>query len=144
MPKTVRLIINMVFTFVLFLLLLGKLVNTLSHWEELVENRELYEKLPSGWTLFFVFGVYPAILFTGVSLWLRGVLPIVLSALGLAGGFVLYCFETLFAALYEAYEVDTYMGFDPFISMFTYMVAFFALAVTIAEFILAKKKKKSY
>lgn len=142
MPKTIRLVINMVFTFMLFLLLLGKLVNTLSHWTELVDNWELDERLPTVWTLFIVFGVYLAILFTGVSLWLRGgVLPIVLSALGLVGGFGLYCFELIFAALYEAFEIDTYMGFDPYISMFTYMVAFFTLAVTIAELILAKKKK---
>lgn len=141
MPKTIRLAINMVFTCVLFLLLLGKLVNTLSHWTELVENWGLNDQPPTGWTLFFVFGIYPAILLTGLSLWLRGVLPIVFSALGLIGSVVLYFFESIFAALYKRFEVDTYMGFDPYISMFTYLVAFFTLAITIADFILARKKK---
>ena len=141
MPKTIRLVINMVFTFVLFLLLIGKLVNTLSHWTGLVEGWGLNEQPPTGWTLFFVFGIYPAILLTGLSLWLRGVLPIVFSALGFVGSVVLYFFESIFAAFYKVFEVDTYMGFDPYISMFTYLVAFFALAVTIAEFILSKKKK---
>lgn len=131
----------MVFTLVLFLLLLGKLVNTISHWTELAEGWELNERPLTGWTLFFIFGIYPAILLTGLSLWLRGVVPIVFSALGLVGAVVLYFFEMIFAALYEAFEVDTYMGFDPYISMFTYLIAFFTLAVTIADFILAKKKK---
>lgn len=141
MPKTIRLVINMVFTFVLFLLLIGKLVNTLSHWTELVEGWGLNDQTPTGWTLFFVFGIYPAILLTGLSLWLRGVPSIVFSALGLVGSVALYFFESIFAALYKAFEVNKYMGFDPYISMFTYMTAFFTLAVTIADFILAKKKK---
>lgn len=141
MPRNIRLAINMFFTLVLFLLLLGKLVNTISHWTELVEGWELDERPPAGWTLFFVFGVYPSILLTGLSLWLRGVISIVFSALGFVASSVLYFFETIFAALYKAFEVHKYMGFDPYISMFTSMVGFFALAITIAEFILAKKKK---
>lgn len=141
MPKTIRLAINMFFSLVLFFLLLGKLVNTLSHWTQLVESWGLDDQPPTGWTLFFVFGIYPAILLTGLSLWLRGVLPIVFSALGLVGSAVLYLFESIFAALYKAFEVDKYMGFDPYISMFTNLVAFFTVAITIAEFILAKKKK---
>lgn len=83
-----------------------------------------------------------AILLTA-AVWLRGVLSIVFSALDGAIAFVLCLFEMLFVTAYEVLEVDIYMGFDPLISAWTYIIAFFVLAISIAEMVI-RKKKSSY
>jgi len=145
MPKQIRLIINLVFSCGLFLLLLSKAANTISRFGEISELWQLgnpkYDEGAQIRAVFFVFGIYPAILLTAVSVWTRGVLPIVLSALGTAVSFVLYCFEIFFTSLYKAFEIDMYMGFDPLISAWVFIIAFFTLAISIAELIIAKKKR---
>lgn len=153
MPKNIRIIINLVFTLILFILLLSKASSTFSDFNGLTERwgfdepRSLWQSTPEkeSWlrVAFFVFGVYPAILLTAAAVWLRGVPPIVLSALGGVMAFVLYIFELLFITVYEVFEVDIYMGFDPLISAWTYIIAFFVLAISIAELVI-NKKKKSY
>lgn len=151
MPKTIRIIINLVFSLILFILLISKTANTFSDFNGLAqrwafdEPRELFQSTPEkeSWlrVIFFVFGVYPAILLTAAAVWLRGVPPIVLSALGGVMAFVLYLFEMLFVTVYEVLEVDIYMGFDPLISAWTYIIAFFVLAISIAELVIGKKKR---
>lgn len=153
MPKNIRIIINLVFTLILFILLLSKASSTFSDFNGLAERwgfdepRSLWQSTPEkeSWlrVAFFVFGVYPAILLTAAAVWLRGVPPIVLSALGGVMAFVLYIFELLFITVYEVFEVYIYMGFDPLISAWTYIIAFFVLAISIAELVI-NKKKKSY
>lgn len=141
MPKTLKLILNMFFSLILFLALAIKLANTLSYWRELAEFWKLGEGVPTIWTLFFVFGAYLNILLAAVSVWTRGVLPIVLSAVGGVGAFILYCIELFFVSLYKEFEVDKYIGFDPLISVATYIVAFFVLAVAIADLIIEKNNR---
>lgn len=153
MPKTIRIIINLVFSLILFILLLSKAANTFPNFGALAERwafnepRDFWQSAPEreSWlrVAFFLFGVYPAILLTAAAVWLRGVLPIVFSALGGAMAFVLYLFEMVFVTVYEVFDVDMYMGFDPLISAWTYIIAFFVLAISIAEIII-RKKKSSY
>ncbi|MCM1165359.1 MAG: hypothetical protein NC299_03510 [Lachnospiraceae bacterium] len=144
MPKQIRLIINMVFSLGLFFLLLAKAAKTIPNIEELAELWELDEPIKdvtsvTAW--FFVFGVYAAIALTAAAVWTRGVPPIVLSAIGTVGSFALYCFELLLAGLYELFEVDKYIGGDPLVSAMVFVIACFTLAISIAELVIAKKKK---
>ncbi len=145
MPRQIRLIINLVFSCGLFLLLLSKAANTFSRFGEISELWQFGDlKYGEGTQIravFFVCGIYPAILLTAVSVWTRGVLPIVLSALGTAVSFVLYCFEIFFTSLFKEFEIDMYMGLDPLISAWVCIIAFFMLAISIAELIIAKKKR---
>ena len=139
MPKKIRLLINCVFSILLFLLLFFKLERTFSHWWELSERYGFNEGTPPLLILLVVFGVYPMILLTALSVWLRGIAPIVLSAVGMCGAFILYCFETFIVSLYKAYNDSSYAGFDPIVSCMTYIIAFFMLAVSIAEVVLRRK-----
>ncbi|MCM1168187.1 MAG: hypothetical protein NC401_19555 [Ruminococcus sp.] len=144
MPKQIRLIINLVFSCGLFLLLLAKAANTFPNIEALAELWKLDEPIKdvtsvTAW--FFVFGAYALIVLTAAAVWTRGVPPIVLGALATVGSFALYCFELLFTGLYEVFEVDTYIGCDPLISAWLFVIAVFTLAISIAELIIAKKRK---
>ena len=141
MPKKIRFIINWTFSAVLLWLLFFKLERTVSHWIELSERWGFGEETPSIWVLIMVFGIYPMILLTALSVWLRGAAPIVLSAVGMCGAFVLYCFELFIVSLYKAYDDSTYVGFDPLVSVITYIIAFFMLAISIAEVIIRRKNK---
>lgn len=153
MPKTVRICINLVCSLILFILLISKAARTFPNLGSLAElwdlsaPRELFRTTSEheSWVkvLFFVFGIYPAILLTAAAVWTRGVLPIIFSAIGGIIAFVLYFFEMIFVSVNKAFEVDTYMGFDPLISVWTYLVAFIILAVSVAELII-NKKKRSY
>lgn len=140
MPKTIRLVVNMIFSLILVLLLIYKVTGMISHWEELVENWGLNGS-PTVLTLFLVFGIYPLIGFTALSVWLRGVPPIVFSALALVGGFALYCAEMFFNALFVRAESTLYMGFTPLVAVCTYLIAFFMLVISIAELVIAKRKR---
>lgn len=140
MPKKIRLAVNMVFSLILIIMLFDKIIGMITHWSDLVENWDL-NGTPTVLTLFFVFGIYPLIAFTALSVWLRGVPPIVFGALGLVGGFALYFLETIFNALYIRAESTLYMGFTPMISMWTYLISFFMLVISIAELVIAKRKK---
>lgn len=151
MPKTVRISINLICTLILFILLISKAARTFPNLGTLAElwafdePRELFRSTAEreSWVkvLFFVFGIYPAILLTAAAVWTRGILPIIFGALGGIIAFVLYLFEMFFVSVFNAFEVDTYMGFDPLISAWTYIVAFIILAVSIAELIINRKKR---
>lgn len=153
MPKTVRISINLICSLILFILLISKAARTFPNLGALAElwdfgaPRELFRTTSEheSWikVLFFIFGIYPAILLTAAAVWTRGVLPVIFGALGGSIAFVLYLFEIFFVSVYRAFEVDTYMGFDPLISVWTYLVAFIILAVSVAELII-NKKKRSY
>lgn len=153
MPKTIRISINLICSLILFILLISKAARTFPNLGSLAElwnfsaPRELFRSTPEmeSWlrVLFFVFGIYPAILLTAAAVWTRGVLPIIFGALGGIIAFVLYLFEIFFISVFNAFEVDTYMGFDPLISVWTYIIAFIILAVSIAELII-NRKKRSY
>ena len=140
MPKKIRLAVNVVFSLILIIMLIAKIVSMIIHWSDLAENWDL-NNAPTFFTLFFVFGIYPLIAVTALSVWLKGVPPIVFSSLGLVGGFALYFIESIFNALYIRAESTLYMGFTPMISMGTYLISFFMLVISIVELVIAKRKK---
>ena len=141
MPKKIRLIINSVFSVMLLWLLFLKLDRMFSHWIELSQRWGFAEEPPSMWALLMVFGIYPMMLITALSVWLSGAAPIVLSAVGTVGSFAIYFFELFITALYEAHNDSTYVGFDPLVSAMTNVIAFFMLAISIAEVIIKRKNK---
>ncbi|MDE7398234.1 MAG: hypothetical protein K2N06_01780 [Oscillospiraceae bacterium] len=140
MPKKIRLAVNMAFSLILMIVLIAKIMGMITHWSDLAENWDL-NGAPTFLTLFFVFGIYPLIAVTALSVWLKGVPPIVFSTLGLVGGFALYFLETIFNALYIRAGSTLYMGFTPIVSMCTYLISFFMLVISIVELVIAKRKK---
>ncbi|MDE7361315.1 MAG: hypothetical protein K2N38_05225 [Oscillospiraceae bacterium] len=141
MPKKIKLIINLVFSAVLFLLLFFKLDNTLSNWLWISELWGIDEGALTVSGLLVIFGIYPLILLTALSIWLRGVAAIVLSAVGMCGTFVLYIFEMIVWSIFKALT-DTYIGFDPLITILTHAIAFFTLAISIADTVIRRKNKR--
>lgn len=144
MPKNIRLAISLVVSTVLFIALMIKVVNTLGNLSQLKEVWHLDEPERAAWDRVVIFGlgVYILIAFTAVSAWTRGVLPIVLSGVSFVFAFVLYCVEVFFVGLLEGFGADVYMGFDPGISVTVHYAALVVLAVSIADFIIEKKKNR--
>lgn len=152
MPKKIRLAINLVVSTVLLIVLMMKASKTLGNFAYLKElwhigeSHRFFSTAENGasWLsiISFVFGAYILIALTAVSVWTRGVLPIVLSAVSSVLSFVLLCCESLFARLFNTFEVTQYMGFDPFITMAVCFSAFVMLAVSIAELVIQKTKNR--
>ncbi len=143
MPKKVRLILNIVFTLILLICLITKAVILISRWDKVNEIWEFDKEMTDPRPMFYVFGVFPAIVLTALSIWLRGVAPIVISAISGMEVFGLFCFEMLFFSLFNALEADIYVGTDPLISAATHAVSIFVLIISIVDLVLNKKKKKA-
>lgn len=143
MPKKVRLAINLGFSLILLIFLIYKIIGMISHWGEFVEIWGLNNS-PPFIRLFLVFGIYPLIAVTALSVWLRGVPPIVLSALGFTVSIVHNFLESIFATVLISLEVTEdvlYTGVTPVVSWCTHFILFIMLVISIAELVIAKRKR---
>ena len=143
MPKKVRLILNTVFSLVLLICLIAKTANLILHWDNVNEIRGFDKEVTDPRNYFYVFGIYPTILLTGLSIWLRGAAPIVISAVAGIEVFGLFCYEMLFFSLFTGLKINMYIGTDPLISAVTHAVSCAVLVISIVELVLGKKKKKT-